>query len=75
MSNQQKAAFFLMSGMTMLLGVVGGIEVCMDLASIDGVYLTAFALVGFAMLALGASYANEGTEETMKKLVDNPTLR
>jgi hypothetical protein len=69
MSNQQKAVFFLLSGLIMLLGTVGGIEQCLDLATFDGVYLAAFALVGLAFLALGASYANDGTNETLDKLL------
>ena len=47
----------------MLLGVVGGIELSPDLATYDGVYLMAFALVGIAFMALGASYANEAASE------------
>jgi hypothetical protein len=68
MSAQQKAVFFLMSGLILLLGTVGGIEVSPDLASWDGVYLTAFALIGIAFMALGASYANEGTRQTLDSL-------
>ena len=47
----------------MLLGTMGGVEVCPDLATYDGVYLMVFALVGIAMMALGASYAVEGARE------------
>jgi hypothetical protein len=59
MSNTQKAAFFIIAGLVMLMGVVGGIEQCTDLLTYDGVYLGTFALVGFALMALGTSYANE----------------
>ena len=59
MTNIQKAAFFLFSGIVMLMGVVGGIEASPNLLSYDAVYLVAFALVGFAFMVLGASYANE----------------
>ena len=40
------------------MGTVGGVEQCLDLATMDGVYLLTFALVGLAMMAIGASYAN-----------------
>ena len=59
MTNIQKSFLFLTSGMLMMLGTVGGIENCMDLLSMDGVYLAAFALVGMAMLTIGASYAQD----------------
>jgi len=75
MSNQQKAILFLNAGLIMLLGTVGGVEQCLDLATWDGMYLLAFALVGLAFLALGAGYANAGTDETLQKLVDNSALR
>jgi len=41
---------------------MGGFEQCLDLATYDGVYLGTFALVGIALMALGASYANEATK-------------
>jgi hypothetical protein len=69
MSNSQKAGFCLFVGIVMLAGVAGGIETSPDLLSMDGVYLGVFALIGFAFMALGSSYANEDT-----KPVDNPTL-
>ena len=69
MSNQQKACFFLFTGLIMLLGTVGGIEACMDLVTLDGIYLGAFALIGIALMALGASYANDGTNETLDRLM------
>jgi len=69
MSNQQKACFFLFTGLVMLLGTVGGIEACMDLATYDGIYLGAFAVIGIAFMALGASYANAGTNETLDRLL------
>jgi len=59
MTNIQKAAFFLFSGIVMLMCVVGGVEVSPNLLSYDGVYLLAFALVGFAFMAVAASYAQE----------------
>ena len=59
MTNTNKSFLFLSTGMLMLLGTVGGIEQCMDLLSMDGVYLAAFALVGMAMLTIGASYAQD----------------
>ena len=59
MTNINKSFFFLSTGMLMLLGTVGGIEQCMDLLSMDGVYLAAFGLVGAAMLTIGASYAQD----------------
>ena len=63
MTTRQKAMFFLLSGLVLLLGTVGGIEHSPDLATYDGVYLGAFALVGIAMMLLGASYANEAAAE------------
>ena len=63
MTTRQKALFCLYTGLVMLLGTVGGIEVSPDLATYDGVYLGVFALVGIALMALGASYAVEGARE------------
>jgi hypothetical protein len=59
MTNTNKSFIFLSTGMLMMLGTVGGIEQCMDLLSMEGVYLAAFALVGAAMLTIGASYAQD----------------
>ena len=61
MATHQKALFFLYTGLIMLLGTVGGVEQCLDLATYDGVYLGTFALVGIALMAIGASYANEAS--------------
>jgi len=47
----------------LLLGTVGGIEASPDLATGDGVYLGLFTLVGIALMALGASYANQAASE------------
>jgi hypothetical protein len=69
MSNQQKASFFLITGLVMLLGAVGGIEVCMDLATADGIYLGVFAIAGIALMGLGTVYANDATNETLDKLM------
>ena len=63
MTTRQKALSFLFAGLVMLLGTMGGIEVSPDLVTYDGVYLMAFALVGIAFMALGASYANEAASE------------
>ena len=63
MTSRQKAMFFLLSGLVLLLGTVGGIENTPDLASYDGVYLAVFALVGTAFMLLGASYANQAAQE------------
>ena len=62
MTLHQKALFCLYTGLILLLGTVGGVEQCLDLATYDGVYLGTFALVGIALMALGASYANEATQ-------------
>ena len=61
MTLHQKALFCLFTGLVLLLGTVGGVEVSPDLATGDGVYLAVFALVGIVFMALGASYANEAT--------------
>jgi hypothetical protein len=61
MTLHQKAMFCLYTGLVLLLGTVGGIEQSPDLASGDGIYLGVFALVGIALMAVGASYANEAT--------------
>ena len=63
MTTRQKALSFLFAGLVMLLGTMGGIETSPDLATYDGVYLMAFALVGIAFMAVGASYAVEGARE------------
>ena len=63
MTTRQKALSFLYAGLVMLLGTMGGIEVSPDLATYDGVYLMAFALIGIAFMAVGASYAVEGARE------------
>jgi hypothetical protein len=63
MTTRQKALFCLFTGLILLLGTVGGIEASPDLATGDGVYLGLFALVGIALMALGASYANQAASE------------
>lgn len=63
MTTRQKALFCLYTGLVMLLGTVGGVETSSDLATYDGVYLGVFALVGIALMALGASYAVQGARE------------
>ena len=63
MTTRQKAISFLYAGLILLLGTVGGIEASPDLATGDGVYLGLFTLVGIALMALGASYANQAASE------------
>jgi hypothetical protein len=63
MTLHQKALFCLYTGLILLLGTVGGIEQCLDLATYDGIYLGVFALVGIALMAVGAAYANEATSQ------------
>lgn len=59
MTNMQKAAFFVLAGIVLLMGVVGGVEASPNLFSYDGIYLLAFALVGFSFMAVGVSYATD----------------
>ena len=63
MTLHQKALFCLYTGLILLLGTMGGVEVCPDLMTYDGIYLGTFALVGIALMALGAFYANEATAQ------------
>jgi len=63
MTLHQKALFCLYTGLVLLLGTVGGVEVCPDLATYDGIYLGTFAVIGIALMALGASYANEAVSQ------------
>ena len=63
MTTRQKALFCLFSGLVLLLGTMGGIEVSPDLATYDGVYLMVFALIGIAFMAVGAAYANQAASE------------
>jgi hypothetical protein len=63
MTLHQKALFCLYTGLVMLLGTVGGVEQSPDLATYDGIYLATFALIGIALMAVGASYANEATSQ------------
>ena len=63
MTTRQKAMFFLLSGLVLLLGTMGGVEVSPDLATYDGVYLMVFALIGIAFMAVGAAYANQAASE------------
>ena len=63
MTLHQKAMTCLFSGLVLLLGTVGGIEHCLDLATYDGVYLGVFAVIGIALMAVGAAYANEAVAQ------------
>jgi hypothetical protein len=63
MTTRQKALFCLFTGLILLFGTVGGVETSPDLLSGDGAYLGLFALVGIALMALGASYANQAAAE------------
>jgi len=59
MTSIQKGMFFILAGIVMIMGTVGGIEQSPDLISYDGLYLAAFAVIGLGFLALGSSYAND----------------
>jgi hypothetical protein len=63
MTTHQKALFCLYTGLILLLGTVGGVEQSPDLATYDGIYLAAFAMIGIALMALGAGYANQAVSE------------
>ena len=54
-----KAAMFILLGITILMGVVGGIENTLSFDFISVLQLTGVSLVGFATLALGISYSKE----------------
>jgi hypothetical protein len=68
MKDEQKGAFFLIAGLIMLMATMGGIEVSPNLASIDGVYLFAFAIAGLALMMVGVSYVADRTETTLANL-------
>jgi uncharacterized membrane protein len=68
MKDEQKGAFFLIAGLIMLMGTMGGVEVSPNLISYDGLYLFAFTVAGLALMMVGASYVNDRTEQTMKSL-------
>ena len=63
MTLHQKALFCLYTGLVLLLGTLGGVEVCPDLATYDGAYLGTFAVIGIALMAVGAGYANEAVSQ------------
>ena len=54
-----KAALFIILGITILLGVVGGIENTLSFDLVSVLQLLGMTLVGFATLALGVSYSQE----------------
>ena len=54
-----KAALFIILGITILLGVVGGIENTLSFDFVSVLQLAGVSLVGFATLALGVSYTQE----------------
>ena len=62
MTNAQKGMFFVLSGIVMAMATVGGIESTMNLISMDGVYLAAFATIALGMMALGSSYITEDVQ-------------
>ena len=55
-----KGSMFFMLGLVCLMGVVGGVEDTIVLSMYDVIQLTAVTLVGFACMAIGVSYMNEG---------------
>ena len=59
MTNAQKGMFFVLLGIVMAMGTVGGIEANTNLISMDGVYLAAFATIALGLMALGSSYITE----------------
>lgn len=54
-----KAAMFILLGITILLGVVGGIENTLSFDLVSVLQLLGMTLVGFATLAIGISYSKE----------------
>ena len=54
-----RAALFFMLGLTILLGVVGGIENTIDIDGMSAFQFVGVTLIGIAMMALGVSYAEE----------------
>ena len=65
MSKEGLGMFWLISGLIMLMGSMGGVEQTPDLLTYDGIWLGAFTLIGIAMMMIGASYVNDRTDETL----------
>jgi putative Mn2+ efflux pump MntP len=56
---------WLISGLIMVMGAMGGVEQSPDLLTYDGVWLGAFTLIGIGMMMMGASYVNDRTDEIL----------
>jgi hypothetical protein len=58
-----KAALFFFAGLVILLSVVGGVEQSVDIGILEALQAIAMTLVGFGLMAMGVSYANEKEED------------
>lgn len=68
MSRQQKGMFWMIAGLIMTMGCMGGVEQTLDLLSWDGVWLFSFTAVGIVWMMVGAFYINEDADETIASL-------
>lgn len=54
-----KAAIFFLTGLVIIMAVVGGVEQTVDIGILEALQAIALTLVGLAYMTLGVSYAKE----------------